>query len=53
MGTRMGQKHADLTGLDPPGGARVLAPDTDRVPALLQETGLVTDFIIISFKERD
>jgi hypothetical protein len=37
----IGQEHADLAVFDPPRRARILAPDPDRVLALLDEPGLV------------
>jgi hypothetical protein len=39
----VGQEHADLDVLDPPCGAAVLPRHAGRVPALLDEAGLVHD----------
>jgi len=39
----VGQEHADLTVLDPPGRARVLPLDPGRLGALLEEPGLIHD----------
>ena len=39
----VGQEHADLAVLDPPGRARILALDAGRLGALLQEPGLIHD----------
>src|SRR3954469_2764607 len=48
----IGQEHANLTVLDPPRRARILACDPDRVLALLQEPGLVDHQHAVAIAER-